>query len=82
MTICQMSTIDGSPKLERQVQKITMQMSNQCPTLKAAGYFNVGRNMILKVCIYTLQKKEVLGQLKNREKCFKICYVYGKRKPM
>ena len=51
MTICQMSTIDGSPKLERQVQKITMQMSNQCPTLKAAGYFNVGRNMILKVCI-------------------------------
>lgn len=48
MTICQMSTIDGSPKLERQVQKITMQMSNQCPTLKAAGYFNVGRNMILK----------------------------------
>ena len=52
MTICQMSTIDGSPKLERQVQKITMQMSNQCPTLKAAGYFNVGRNMILKVCIY------------------------------
>ena len=54
MTICQMSTIDGSPKLERQVQKITMQMSNQCPTLKAAGYFNVGRNMILKVCIYVV----------------------------
>ena len=49
MTITQMSTIDGSPKLERQVQKITMQMSNQCPSLKAAGYFNVGRNMILKV---------------------------------
>jgi len=48
MTITQMSTIDGSPKLERQVQKITMQMSNQCPSLKAAGYFNVGRNMILK----------------------------------
>ena len=32
--------------------------------------------------LYTLQKKKVLGQLKNREKCFKICYVYGKRKPM
>ena len=31
--------------------------------------------------LYTLQKKKVLGQLKNREKCFKICYVYGKRKP-
>ena len=31
--------------------------------------------------IVTLQKKKVLGQLKNQEKCFKICYVYGKRKP-
>ena len=30
---------------------------------------------------HTLQKKEDLGQLKNREKCFKICYIYGKRKP-
>jgi len=48
MTICQMSTIDGSPKLERQVQKLTMQMKHQCPTLKAAGYFSLGRNMILK----------------------------------
>ena len=27
-------------------------------------------------------EKKVLGQLKNREKCFKICRVYGKRKPM
>ena len=26
-------------------------------------------------------EKKVLGQLKNQEKCFKICYVYGKRKP-
>ena len=33
-------------------------------------------------CLLTLQKKKVLGQLKNREKCFKICYVYGERKPM
>ena len=31
---------------------------------------------------FTLHKKKVIGQLKNREKCFKICYVYGKRKPM
>ena len=23
-------------------------------------------------------EKKVLGQLKNQEKCFKICYVYGK----
>ena len=49
MTICQISTIDGSPKLERQVQKMMMQMKHQCPTLKAAGYFELGRNMILKV---------------------------------
>ena len=31
--------------------------------------------------IYTLHKKEVFGQLNPLEKCFKICYVYGKRKP-
>ena len=30
----------------------------------------------------TLQKKEVFGQLNPLEKCFKICYIYGKRKPM
>ena len=27
-------------------------------------------------------EKEVFGQLKDQEKCFKICYVYGKRKSM
>ena len=43
-----MSTIDGSPKLERQVQKLTIQMNHQIPDLKAAGYFTLGRNMILK----------------------------------
>ena len=51
MTICQMSTIDGSPKLERQVQKLTIQMNHQIPDLKAAGYFTLGRNMILKVIL-------------------------------
>ena len=50
MTICQISTIDGSAKLERQVTKITAQMKHQCPTVEAAGYFRLGRNMILKVC--------------------------------
>ena len=31
---------------------------------------------------YTLfRKKEVFGQLNPLEKCLKICYVYGKRKP-
>ena len=54
MTICQVSTVDGSPRLERQVQKLTIQMHHQCPTLTAAGYFTLGRNMILKVSpIYT-----------------------------
>jgi len=48
MTICQVSTVDGSPRLERQVQKLTIQMHHQCPTLTAAGYFTLGRNMILK----------------------------------
>lgn len=50
MTICQISTIDGSPKLERQIQKMMMQMKHQCPTLHAAGYFSLSRNMILKTC--------------------------------
>ncbi len=49
MTICQVSTIDGSPRLERQVQKLTIQMHHQCPQLTAAGFFTLGRNMILKV---------------------------------
>lgn len=48
MTICQVSTIDGSPRLERQVQKLSIQMHHQCPNLTAAGFFNIGRNMILK----------------------------------
>ena len=51
MTICQVSTVDGSPRLERQVQKLTIQMHHQCPTLTAAGYFTLGRNMILKVSL-------------------------------
>ena len=54
MTICQISTIDGSAKLERQVTKITAQMKHQCPTVEAAGYFRLGRNMILKVCTFKI----------------------------
>ena len=30
----------------------------------------------------TLQKNEVCAQLNPLKKCFKICYIYGKRKPM
>ncbi len=41
--------MEGSPRLERQVQKLTIQMHHQCPQLTAAGYFTLGRNMILKV---------------------------------
>ena len=37
----------------------------------------------LVICqINTLEKLKVFGQLNPLEKCFKICYVYGKRKPI
>ena len=49
MTISKVSSVDGSPRLERQVHKVTVQMHNQCPTFTAAGYFTIGRQMILKV---------------------------------
>ena len=40
-------------------------------------------NLIQKAKIQsTLEKLKVFGQLNPLEKCFKICYVYGKRKPM
>ena len=45
-----------------------------------ANNYNVGKMGVCSLSI-TLQKKKVLAQLKNQEKCFKICYVYGKRKP-
>ena len=32
--------------------------------------------------LHTLQKKKAFGQLNPLAKCFKIRYVYGKRKPM
>ena len=38
-------------------------------------------NYKIYACMLTLHKKEVFGQLNPLEKCFKICYVYGKRKP-
>ena len=48
------------------------------PYLGFILYFSTG---YLVIILHTLQKKKVLGQLKNRDKYFKICYVYGKRKP-
>ena len=32
--------------------------------------------------VFTLQKREVCAQLFDPPKCFKICHIYGKRKPM
>ena len=49
MTICQVSSVEGSPRLERQVHKVTVQMHHQCPTFSAAGYFHINRQMIIKV---------------------------------
>jgi len=49
MTICQVSSVEGSPRLERQVHKVTVQMHHQCPTFSAAGYFHINRQMIIKL---------------------------------
>jgi len=48
-TMSQMSTLDGSPKLERQVQKFSLQASQKTARITAAGYFNITRNTITKV---------------------------------
>jgi len=48
MTICQVSSVEGSPRLERQVHKVTVQMHHQCPTFTTAGYFQIDRQMIIK----------------------------------
>ena len=71
-----MSTIDGSPKLERQVQKLTIQMNHQIPDLKAAGYFTLGRNMILKtlgvavIFTYFMVQFEKIKMMKSWEHLF------------
>ena len=48
-TISQMSTLDGSPKLERQVQKFSLQASQKTAGIKASGYFHLSRNMVTRV---------------------------------
>jgi len=48
-TISQMSTLDGSPKLERQVQKFSLQASQKTAGMKASGYFHLSRNMVSRV---------------------------------
>jgi len=48
-TMSQMSTLDGSPKLERQVQKFSLQASQKTARMSAAGYFFLTRSTITKV---------------------------------
>jgi len=48
-TMSAMSTLDGSPKLERQVQKLGLQAAQKTARISAAGYFYVTRNTITRV---------------------------------
>lgn len=48
-TISQMSTLDGSPKLERQVQKFSLQASQKTAGMKASGYFQLSRNTVTRI---------------------------------
>lgn len=48
-TMSQMSTLDGSPKLERQVQKFQLQASQKSARFTASGYFYVTRKTITKI---------------------------------
>lgn len=48
-TMSQMSTLDGSPKLERQVQKFGLQAAQKTARISAAGYFYITRNTITRV---------------------------------
>lgn len=48
-TMSQMSTLDGSPKLERQVQKFSLQASQKTARISASGYFFITRNTITKI---------------------------------
>jgi len=48
-TMSQMSTLDGSPKLERQVQKFSLQASQKTARVTAAGYFYITRGTISKI---------------------------------
>jgi len=66
-TMSQMSTLDGSPKLERQVQKINLQTAQKTASISAAGYFTVTRNTITRILglvalfIFLLVKFDRLG---------------------
>merc|ERR1712241_1157666 len=48
-TMSQMSTLDGSPKLERQVQKLGLQAAQKTARISAADYFYITRNTITRV---------------------------------
>jgi len=48
-TISHMSTLDGSPKLERQVQKFSLQASQKTARMSGSGYFYITRNTITRI---------------------------------
>ena len=64
-------------------------MSKNIPIHCLKFFLTPGKNetQIMKITCsdideITLHKKEVCAQLLALEKCFKICYVYVKRKPV
>merc|ERR1719394_2258404 len=69
-TISQMSTLDGSPKLERQVQKFSLQASQKTAGMKASGYFHLSRNMVTRVFGITCLVIFVLVKFDKMERFF------------
>jgi len=49
LTLCKISTLEGTPKLERQVQKMLIQLDSQSTRLTASEYFVVDKNLVLKI---------------------------------
>lgn len=69
-TISQMSTLDGSPKLERQVQKFSLQASQKTAGMKASGYFHLSRNMVTRVFGITCMVIFILVKFDKMEKFY------------
>merc|ERR1719232_1534400 len=69
-TISQMSTLDGSPKLERQVQKFSLQASQKTAGMKASGYFHLSRNMVTRIFGITCLVIFVLVKFDKMERFF------------
>lgn len=69
-TMSQMSTLDGSPKLERQVQKFQLQASQKTARFTASGYFTVTRQTITKIYGMVLLLVFLLWKFDRLEKQF------------